>query len=202
MGNTAKRSLALFLLALVVCALAWRLWPDGREAHRQQRNRDLFRAVALHRLADATRLLNEGADPDTQMPPISFSQKAELYYLFYVSHRLKPPAGRRIEDLSPVWSVLEIAAMRGNADMVGTLLAKGAHVGYRDRRGDTALGWAERMKGVVMPTRMPTRWGASQYPRTIALLKAAEVKKAPVPSPVRTGDSESGTREGSKSRKG
>ncbi len=193
MTKIARQSIALFLSAVVLGLLVWRLWPDAWQAHRQQRSRELLRAVAQNRLADATRLLNEGADPDTQMPPISFSQKAELYYLFYVSHRLKPPAGRRIEDLSPVWSVLEIAAMRGNADMVGTLLAKGAHVGYRDRRGDTALGWAERMKGVVMPTRMPTRWGASQYPRTIALLKAAEVKKAP--SPV-------GTREGSKSRKG
>jgi hypothetical protein len=197
MKKSSQQLTALLLIVALASVLVWRPWADGRDERRQQRNQALLTAAARNRLGDVVSLLDEGADPDTQMPPMSFSQKAELYYLFYVSHRLKPPAGRRIEDLSPVWSVLEMAAMRGNADMVGTLLAKGAHVGYRDRRGDTALGWAERMKGVVMPTRMPTRWGPSQYPRTIALLKAAEVKKAPtpVPSPV-------GTREGSKSRKG
>ncbi len=177
MGNTAKRSLALFLLALVVCALAWRLWPDGREAHRQQRNCDLFRVVALHRLADATRLLDEGADPNTQTPPLSTSQKAEWYY-FNVLHRMKPPTWGQMDTMMPRWSALQLAVVGGDADMVSLLLSRGADVGYQDKTGKTALNQAK----MGLNSSLTTPREAHNFRHIVVLLRAAEArKKAPNP---------------------
>lgn len=172
MSRTAKQLAALFLLTLVVCALAWRLWPDGGQARRQQRNHELLQAVIQNHLADAARLLDEGADPNMQQPAFSLSKKAEIYY-FGVSRRIKTPNWRHLDDMNPRWSVLQIAAMHGNADMINALLSKGADVGYRDRQGGTALTWV----GGVKSNPAVVSASARKYPRVVALLRAAEARK-------------------------
>lgn len=172
MGRNVKQLVALCLLALIVGVLTWRLWPDGDQMRRQQRSRGLLRAVMQNHLADATRLLDEGADPDIQLQPLSFTQKAQIYY-FEVSHRVKPPGWKQMDDANPHWSVLQIAAMRGNADMVSVLISKGADVGYRDKTGNTALGEVQGVRGGMPPALSSGR----DYPRVVALLKAAEARK-------------------------
>ncbi len=193
MSKVARQSVVLFLLAVALGVLTWRLWPDAGQASRQQRNRALFQEVTANHLAAATRLLDEGADPNAQKPPFSFAQKGKMYY-FWASHGIKPPAWGQVDDTYIGWSMLQLAAMRGNAELVDVLLSKGADVNYRNKIGDTALSRVQGMKGRMSPAA----WNASSYPRIVALLKAAEARRTaptPVPSPV-------GTREGSKSRKG
>lgn len=173
MSKTTKRSVAVFLLALVVCVLAWRLWPDGGEARRQQRNRDLLRAVSYNRLAEATHLLDEGADPNAQVPPLSFTQKTKLEYL-EMSRGKKPVAWSQIDAkyADTGWSVLEVAVIHNKVSMVQALLSKGADAGYHDPWGQTALGWANMLKG-----GSPLASGTADSLRIAASLQAAEAKK-------------------------
>ena len=176
MTRTAKQSIGLFLSVVVLGVLAWRLWPDGGRARQQQRNTGLLSAVLTDHLSDATQMLDEGADPNVQTRPFSVAGKAQAYY-YFVSHKVKPPDWGHMDDLNPRLSVLQIAVDRGDAEMVGVLLTKGADVRYRDKAGSTALDLAEIRKA----TLPPTTWNASTYPRIVALLKGAEArnKKAP-----------------------
>ena len=172
MTKTAKQFVGLFLIVAVLGVLAWRLWPDSGRARQQQRNSDLVRAVIRNHLADATRLLDEGADPNTQIPSFNTLQKAE-WYLYGVSHRMKPPTWRQMDDMDPHWSLLNFAAVRGNTDMVSVLLLRGADVGYRDRAGETALVQAK----MRLNSSLTTPQGASSTRRIIALLRAAEARQ-------------------------
>lgn len=170
MNKAAKQS---FVLALVVAALgllAWRLWPDPAQARRHQRDRALIRAVQANDLSAATRLLGTGADPNGHLPPISVSRKAQIYYL-YSSRLRRVPAWGDLERMDRHWSLLEVAALLGNADMVSALLAKGADVNYHDRAGNTALTLAGKLNG-------DSRNG-SDYPRVLALLNAAVARPRP-----------------------
>ena len=175
MSKTAKQFAALFLVALVICLLAWRFWPDGRQALQQQRNSELLQAVAQSRLADAARLLDEGADPNTQTQPLSLSQKAQIYY-HYLSHGTKVPTWSDPDKMDVRWSVLQVAIVQGNADMVNVLLTKGADVGHRDRMGETALKLAKMELGSSLTTDRQ----AQSFRRIIVQLRAAEARrKAP-----------------------
>lgn len=60
MTKTAKQFVGMFLIVAVLGVLTWRLWPDGGQARQQQRNSHMVCAVVRNRLADATRLLDEG----------------------------------------------------------------------------------------------------------------------------------------------
>ena len=172
MTKTAKQFVGMFLIVAVLSVLAWRLWPDGGRARQQQRNTDLVRAVVRNYLADATRLLEEGADPNTQIPSFDTLQKAEWYFS-EVSHRMKPPTWRQMDDLNPHWSLLNLAVVSGNMDMVNVLLLKGADVGYRDRAGETASVQAK----IRLNSSLTTPQEASSTRRIIALLRAAEARK-------------------------
>lgn len=178
MSKALKQYAAFFLLALIVGVLAWRLWPDDGQARRQQgRDRALVLAVQGDDLAAATRLLGEGADPNAQTPPTSIGQKVR-YYRFMVSNGVKVPPWGHMGDRNQHYSVLEVASMRGNADMAGLLLAKGADVSYKDRAKGTALGWALSLNGFSLFGRQDSR----DYPRVVALLRAAKARrKAPSP---------------------
>jgi hypothetical protein len=177
-SKAAKRSVGLFLLAAALGVLAWRLWPDAGQARRQQRSRELLQAVIQNRLADATRLLDEGADPNTQAPPLSLAQKARWDY-FEVSHGRKALTWGQMDAMTPGLSVLQIAVMNDNADMVRVLLSKGADAGYRNRAGQRALGMVVWPNGVTPPAAGK----ADRLWRIVALLKAAAAGKAPTPSP-------------------
>ena len=142
MTRTVKQAVAAFLAVAVLGLLAWRLWPDGGQVRQQQRNRELIREVWLGHLAGATRLLDLGADPNAHMQPPTFSDKVGLYY-FCFSHKLKAPPWQKIDDMNPGWPPLQMAAMRGNADMVSLLLSKGADVSYRDKQ--EKLRWPGRV---------------------------------------------------------
>ena len=172
MTHTAKQFISLFLAVAVLGVLAWRLWPDGGQARRQQRNSELLNAVSQNRLTDATHLLGEGADPNTQTPPTSLAEKVSYYRFLRLSGAKVMPWGH-MADRNQHYSVLEVATMHGNADMVGLLLSKGADVTHRDRAGDTALDRAEIFD------RMP-KFGALKNrddTRVVVLLKAARAKK-------------------------
>ncbi len=171
MDKSIKRIIGLCLLALVVGVLAWRLWPDGEQARRQQRNSDLVRAVQVNDLAAATRLLNEGADPNAQAVPLSFTQKVKWDYV-QVSHGRKALTWSQMDAWNPRWSALEIAVLHGKLSMVKVLLSKGAEVRHRDEFGDTALSWAERLKG-------GPKLASDTHDRLLiaALLEAAEARK-------------------------
>lgn len=176
MGRTAKQSIAVFLAVAVLGLFIWHLWPDNGEARQRQRDSDLLRAVSYNRLADATRLLDEGADPNTRVPPLSLTQKTKLEYQ-EMSHGKRPVAWSQIDAAygDAGWSVLEVAVMHGKVSLVQALLSKGADVEYRDPWGQTALGWANMLKG-----GSPLASRTADSLRIAALLKAAEAnKKAP-----------------------
>ena len=173
MTRTAKQYAALFLVAAVVGLLAWRLWPDGGRAQRRQHDNELLIAVLQDRLADTTRLLDEGADPSAQTQPRSITEKAQKYY-FLVSHGMGAPNWGAMDNYNPRLSALQIAVDRGDADVVSLLLMRGADVGHRDRAGDTALDLAEIRRALLQSTSQST----GSYPRIIALLKAAETRQA------------------------
>lgn len=172
MTKTAKQFVGMFLIVAVLGVLAWQLWPDGGQARQQQRNSHMVCAVVRNRLADATRLLDEGADPNTQIPSFDTLQKAEWYFS-EVSHRTKPPTWRQMDDLNPHWSLLNFAVVSGNMDMVNVLLLKGADVGYRDRAEETAPVQAK----IGLNSSLTTPQEASSTRRIIALLRAAEARK-------------------------
>ena len=93
---------------------------------------------------------------------------------FFLSHRMKMPSWGDLDKASPRWSLLETAAVLGNADMTGALLKSGADIGYRDKQNDTALTLMTRAGGGFRNGR--------DYPRVLALLKAAAAR------PHRTGN--------------
>jgi len=170
MNKAAKQSLVLVFVVAAAGLLAWRLWPDQAQARRQQRDRDLIQAVRHNDLSAATRLLGEGADPNARTPPISVSQKAQIYY-FYAARMRRVPAWGDLDRMDPHWSLLEVAVLRGDADMVSALLTKGADANYHDKGGITALTWAGRMKSFSRNN--------GDHPRIIALLKAAAARPRP-----------------------
>jgi len=171
MNRAAKQSFVLFLLVAAVGVLAGRLWPDGAQARRHQRDRDLVHAVQYNDVTTATRLLNEGADPNGHIQPFSVTQKAQIYYDL-VSHRVKAPSWSGIDKMNAHLSLLEIAVIRGNGDMVSALLSKGADAGYQDGGKMTALTWAKMPNGATWPGG---RNGPAS-PRILALLKAAAAR--------------------------
>lgn len=97
MTKTARQLTALFLLVAIFGVLAWRLGPDGGRARQRQRDTDLVRVVVRNHLADATRLLDEDADPNARMPPARSSDRAATYY-FDVSNRVMRP-GAHLSDI-------------------------------------------------------------------------------------------------------
>lgn len=168
MNKAAKQSFVLLLLAAAVCLLAWRLWPDSAQARRHQRDHALMKAVQANDLMSATRLLDEGADPNGHIPPFSVTWKARICYDF-VSRGAKAPSWSGIDKMNSHCSLLEIAVIRCDGDMVSLLLSKGADAGYQDSGKMTALTWAKMPNGAVRPGG---RNGADA-PRILALLKAA-----------------------------
>jgi len=175
-----KKSIALLLAACVLGVLVWMVWSDGGQARRERRDRALVVAVQRSDLAAATRLLGEGADPNAQTPPTTLSQKVR-YYRFMVSNGAKVSPWGHMEDRNQHYSVLEIAAMRGDADMAGLLLSRGADVDYKDRAKGTALGWAISLSGLSLFGPQDGR----DYKRVVALLKAARRPgRAAYPAPT------------------
>jgi len=166
---TIRKSLALVFIVAAVGFLTWRLWPDGASSRRHQRGLALIHALGTNDLVAATRLLDEGADPNAQLPTLSFTQKAEKYYL-RVSRGMKSPTWNQDDEFNPRWSALEVAVVFDDVDMVGPLLAKGADAKYRDKIGNTALVWAKRLKMVERPGTQKSR----DYSRMILLLEAAD----------------------------
>ena len=78
-----------------------------------------------------------------------------------------------MDDLNPHWSLLNLAVVSGNMDMVNVLLLKGADVGYRDRAGETAPVRAK----IGLNSSLTAPQEASSTRRIIALLRAAEARK-------------------------
>lgn len=164
-----KRPAALLLMVCVLGVFAWLLRPNGG---RERRDRALVSAVQKDDLAAATRLLGEGADSNTQTPPTSLGRKIH-YYQRVASGGAGVPSLGRLGDRSPHYSVLEIAAMRGNPDMVRLLLSKGADVSYKDRTNRTARDWALAAGSPFGGGSM----GGRDYGSVIALLSASHREK-------------------------
>ena len=175
-----KKPAVLLLAACALGVLAWVVWSGAGQGKRERRDQALVSAVQKDDLPAATRLLNGGADPNAQTPPTTFSQKVR-YYRFMVSNGAKVPPWGHLGDRNQHYSVLEIATMRGDADMVGLLLSRGADVNYKDRAKGTALGWALTLGD--FPQFGPP--DGRDYKRVIALLRAARRQRhAAYPAPI------------------
>ncbi len=176
MTRTAKQYAAAFLIIAILGVVTWRLWPDDGRA--RQRDNDLVHAVKTNDLPDVTRLLEEGADPNALLPAFGLSQKAQIYYLG-VTHKIKTPDWGHMDDMNPRWSVLELAVLRGDSDIVSALLSKGADIRYRDKQGKTVVMWGAMLEG--MPA-MPLGTNRD-YPRIAAMVKAAAARPRPAAHP-------------------
>ena len=174
MTRTAKQSVGLFLIVAVLGVLAWRLWPDGG---RGSGSAIMTWCARWRRTTSmpAIRLLNEGADPNAQMQPTSFTRKVQIDYN-NLSRGLQAPSWSLMDAVNLRAPVLEVAVEHDKVSMVKALLAKGADVERRDRMGDTALS-----RGQMLSGRSLQESGAHDQNLIFILLKAAEAKKTARP---------------------